>query len=541
MLTAEQVRLTLATFGTSPRANTFKNIALLYFAITTASRLGRILLLRGPTGILQEISEKTKRSIFRLFRMIPSVQNKIQTEVNKTLKDMEHSVISNDPEQKKYLTLPEMGLDEQALRSELQRYRDMGTIDWTAGQISGTIYHAEEKINELSSEAYAIFSQSNPLHADIFPGVRQMEAEVISMVLNMYNAPSDAGGAMTSGGTESILMACRAYREMGRELKGITEPEMIVPVTGHAAFDKAADYFGIRLVHVPVDKKTWKVDIKAVKRAINWNTVMIVGSAIGFPHGIIDDVPELAKIAVKYNIPLHVDCCLGGFLLPFMEKAGFTIPPFDFRVPGVTSISCDTHKYGFAPKGSSVIMYASKKTRQFQYFVAQSWTGGIYASPTIPGSRPGALVAGCWTAMTKMGLSGYVDSTQRIVQAAQEIKRGVLAMEDLFVFGDPLVSVVAFGSHNLNIYAINDAMSSRGWSLNALQNPPAMHIACTLATVPTVDQFLKDLADSVAQVKNNPSQDAGSTAAMYGSAATIPDKSILDDVVKGYLDCLYKA
>ncbi|ORX93942.1 PLP-dependent transferase [Basidiobolus meristosporus CBS 931.73] len=473
--------------------------------------------------------------------MLPSVQKRIQSEVNKTLKDMEKKIVSDDPGQKKYLTLPEFGLDEEALRSELHRYKKMGTVDWTAGQISGTIYHSEEKINQLSSEAATMFSQSNPLHADIFPGVRQMEAEIISMVLDMYNAPSDAAGAMTSGGTESILMACRAYREMGRELKGITEPEMIVPVTGHAAFDKAADYFGIRLVHIPVDKSTWRADLKAVKRAINWNTIMIVGSAIGFPHGIIDDVPGLAKIAARHNIPLHVDCCLGGFLLPFMEKAGFEIPRFDFRVDGVTSISCDTHKYGFAPKGSSVIMYSSKKIRQFQYFVAQSWTGGIYASPTIPGSRPGSLVAGCWAAMTKMGLSGYVDSTKRIVQAARKIKNGILGMEELFVYGDPLVSVVAFGSHSLNVYTINDAMSTRGWSLNALQNPPAVHIACTLSTVPTAEQFLKDLADSVAEAKLSPSQDLGRSAALYGSAATIPDKSILDDVVKGYLDCLYKA
>ncbi|KAJ3101100.1 hypothetical protein HDU96_010129, partial [Phlyctochytrium bullatum] len=354
-----------------------------------------------------------------------------------------------------------------------------------------------------------------------------MEAEVVSMCLNMFNAPEGACGTVTSGGTESLLMAIKTYRDMARRLRNVTEPEMVVPVTIHAAFDKGADYFGVKIIHIPVDSATGMVDVEKVRRAINGNTIMLAGSAPNFPHGIIDNIPALAALAKQHGIGMHVDCCLGGFIVPFMEKAGFPLPyAVDFRVDGVTSISCDTHKYGFAPKGSSVIMYRSKEIRNYQYFVATEWPGGVYASPSVAGSRPGALIAGCWTAMVHMGENGYVESTRKIVAASRKLTEGIKAIPGLRVIGDPLLSVVAFDAESpLNVYAVGDLLSRKGWHLNMLQYPPAVHIACTLLTVPVVDNLLRDLQEAIDVLRRDPSAGQGDLAAIYGTVASIPDRS----------------
>ncbi|KAJ1969498.1 Dihydrosphingosine phosphate lyase, partial [Dimargaris verticillata] len=270
----------------------------------------------------------------------------------------------------------------------------------------------------------------------------------------------------------------------------------------------------------------------------------IVGSAPNFPNGVIDDIEGLSDLAVKYRVGLHVDCCLGGFLLPFMAQAGYGdhLPVFDFRHPGVTAISCDTHKYGFAPKGSSVILYRSKALRHCQYFVTTDWAGGIYASPTIAGSRPGALIAGCWAAMVRMGEQGYVDATRQIIEAARQAKQGIQdTLPELYLVGDPWVSVVAFSAHEpLSIYGINDVMNTKGWGLSVLQFPACVHFAFTLPSASMAEQFLIDLRDAVAQVKANPTHFGEGSAAIYGLATTVPDRSIVGDIARGFVDSLYK-
>ncbi|CAG8442483.1 13679_t:CDS:2 [Ambispora gerdemannii] len=526
----------------SPRLNLIKNIIfvlVIYRVFTSKINTLRV------HGIRRTAIEAYKFVFAAALRVTlagaPGVKAKMRAEVDKAIKEIEEKVAPKNPGDARYLELPEEGLDEARLKEELSRYRSMGDIKWEDGRVSGTIYHGGQDLSRILSETYAMFSTSNPLHPNIFPGVRKMDAEIVAMVLNMYNAPEGACGTTTSGGTESILMACKAYRDLAKDVKKITKPEIIVPETVHAAFDKAASYFNIKIVHIPMDPITGKVDVKAVARAVNYNTTMIVGSAPNFPHGIIDDIPALAKIAKKHNIGLHVDCCLGSFMVPFLEKAGFPTEPFDFRIDGVTSISCDTHKYGFAPKGSSVIMYQSKNYRKYQYFFAPDWTGGIYASPSIAGSRPGALLAACWAALMCTGKSGYIDATKKIVGCAKKIEAGIREIDDLFVYGKPLVSVVAFGSKTLNIYNLADKMTQKKWDLNSLQNPPAIHIACTMLTVPNVDQFLRDLSDAVRELKEQPFQKSSSTAALYGMAATIPDKAIVNEVAAGYLDALYSA
>ncbi|CAO3611851.1 unnamed protein product [Cunninghamella blakesleeana] len=392
----------------------------------------------GPVRAFNDFKAYIKKFIFRQLRRLPSVKAKIDKELNKTLTEMETSMFKKENGIMQQKELPKHGLSKQEVLDYMLKLQGIESADWQGGKVSGTIYHGGEELTDLLAQAYKMFAVANPLHPDVFPGIRRMEAESVSMVLNMYNAPSTGCGTMTSGGTESILMACKTYRDMYKDLKGIQYPEMVVPVTIHAAFMKAAGYFNIKLITIPVDPVTYKVDVKKMARAITSNTVMIAGSAVNFPHGIDDDIVALGQLAKKHNIGLHVDCCLGSFIMPFLEKAGLPTTKFDFRVEGVTSISCDTHKYGFAAKGSSIIMYRNPTIRKYQYFLCAEWTGGIYASPSVAGSRPGALIAGCWSALMNIGQDGYLQSCKDIIATRQKIQDSIVSIPELQVLGDPV-------------------------------------------------------------------------------------------------------
>lgn len=300
----------------------------------------------------------------------------------------------------------------------------------------------------------------------------------------------------------------------------------------------------------------FQVNISHVSRLINGNTVLLVGSAPNFPHGIIDDISALSKLAVKRKIPLHVDCCLGSFLVPFLEKAGFETELFDFRLKGVTSISCDTHKYGFAPKGNSTVLYRTAALRTYQYFISPDWAGGVYASPSIAGSRPGALIAGCWASLMRVGEAGYISSCHEIVGATKKIIEAIKTnpglSNDLTVIGNPLVSVVAFNAKNLDVYDIADAMSAKGWHLNSLQSPPAIHVAVTLPVAKVWEKLIGDLEAvvegekekervRVVEGKGAKGKSVGDSAALYGVAGSLPNKSVVVDLAAGFLDTLYKA
>jgi glutamate/tyrosine decarboxylase-like PLP-dependent enzyme len=362
------------------------------------------------------------------------------------------------------------------------------------------------------------------------------------MTANMLGAErgeADIVGTVTSGGTESILLAMKTYRDWAREEKGITEPEMVAPVTAHAAFDKAAEYFNLKMVRIPLDAG-YRADVDAAREAITPNTVVLVGSAPTFPHGVIDPIKDLSEIAREHGIGFHTDACLGGFLLPWVERLGYPVPPFDFRLPGVTSMSADTHKYGYAAKGSSVVLYRGPDLRRYQYYTATEWPGGLYYSPTFAGSRPGALSAVCWAAILSIGEGGYLRSTEKILDTASRIREGIETIPELDVLGDPLW-VIAFASEELDIYKIMAQMTKRGWSLNGLHKPPCVHICVTLRhTHPGVaERFIQDLGDSVAYVKENPDVEEG-MAPVYGMAATVPMRDLVSDFLVQYLDHLYQ-
>lgn len=489
----------------------------------------------------ESLVSRIKKKLFRVIRKLPIIGALIQKHVNKARSDVAAN-LTFLKEAKNYVkTLPTKGLNQTDVMKKIKEYSTLGGVRWEDGKISGAVYSGEEELTKLLVKAYGEFAWTNPLHPDIFPGLRKMEAEVVRMCCALFHGGPNSCGTMTSGGTESILMACKAYREMAYD-KGIKYPEILVPESAHAAFDKAANYFGLKIVHIPLNKDM-QVDVKAMKRAISKNTAMLVCSAPQFPHGSIDPIEEVAELALKYKIPFHVDACLGGFLIVFMEKAGFPLSTrFDFRVNGVTSISADTHKYGYAPKGSSVILYSEEKYRQYQFFVAPDWQGGIYASPTISGSRPGGIIAACWATMMHKGEDGYVDATRRIISTTRFIVSELQKIEGIVIIGKPEVSVIALGSNVFDIYQLSNMLAAREWNLTILQYPSSIHICITLLHTNrgVAELFVKTVQECVTEIMKNPKAKTTGLGAIYGMAQMIPDRNLISEISHVYLDCLYK-
>jgi sphinganine-1-phosphate aldolase len=484
----------------------------------------------------------------RYLRKLPFVQAEIEREYEDILGSLETTLKPFKNQYPTYKQLPTTPLEREEVLAVIRSINSAEESRWKQGFVSGAVYHGDDEHIAFLNQVYSLNSQSNPLHADIWPGTAKYEAEIVSMTANMLganNSPREeypenqVCGTVTSGGTESILLAMKAYRDWARQVKGIRKPEMVVPVTAHAAFEKAARYFNIKMVTIPVDVN-FKADLDAARRAITRRTIVLVGSAPAFPHGTIDPIQELSEIALKNKVGFHTDACLGGFVLPWAEKLGYKVPSFDFRLPGVTSISVDTHKYGYAAKGTSVILYRRSELRQHQYFTAVDWPGGLYFSPTFAGSRPGGLSAACWAAMLSMGEEGYLNATRKILETGRSIRQGIESIPELKVLGDPLW-VIAFTSPEFDIYRILDYMTSRKWSLNGLHKPPALHICVTLRhTIPGVaEKFIQDLHSAVNFVQENPQEETG-LAPVYGMAATMPFRGIVSDMLKRYIDILYK-
>lgn len=502
---------------------------------------------------------------YKLFLQAPGVKSQVDRQVAKSIGDIEERFTPSGPGVTRFLTLPKEPWTSERLREELDRLGEMKHTRWEDGRVSGAVYHGENELLELQAETMKMFGVANPIHPDVFPATRKMEAEVVAMVLAMFNAPPSGAGSTTSGGTESIAVAVLAARNKAYAERNVTEPEMIIPSTAHAAFVKAAAYFKIKCHLVPCAVPHYRVSIPRVRRLINPNTILLVGSAPNYPHGLVDEIPALSRLATSRSIPLHVDCCLGSFIIPYLSQAGFPSPwseegGFDFRLPGVTSISVDTHKYGFAPKGNSVILYRGKSLRRYQYFIYPEWSGGVYGSPTMAGSRPGALIAACWASMMYMGESGYIDSCHKIVGTAKTIENALREHPSLSsalqVIGEPQVSVVAFESKDpaIDVYDVADGMSAKGWHLNALQDPPGIHVAVTTPMVKAVEDLISDLVAVVDAEKEKALQKAregklkgreerkrGNAAALYGVAGKLPDKSVVGRLAEGFLDTLYKA
>jgi len=498
--------------------------------------------------LLNHVPPRLLSAAERYLKAVPRVRDLLSKETDSLLSELEGDLKPYRGKMVAYDHLPLTGRSREEVLKELQALQAQEEARWREGKVSGAVYNGDEGHIDFLNRVYSLHSQSNPLHADLWPSATKFEAEVIAMTASMLGAEAaNAGrpaanhicGSMSSGGTESIMLAIKTYRDWAREKKGITKPEMVAPSSAHPAFDKAAHYFGVKLVRVPVGPD-YRADVAATKKAVNRNTIVIIGSAPGFPHGVIDPIAELSELARRKRIGFHTDACLGGFVLPFARKLGFEVPPFDFRLPGVTSISVDTHKFGYAAKGSSVVLYRGTELRSHQYFTATDWPGGIYFSPTFSGSRPGALIATAWASLVSMGEQGYLEATRRILETAAAIKQGIRAIPELHVLGDPLF-VIAFASEAVDVFKVMERMSERGWSLNGLHKPAAVHLCVTLrhAQPGVADRFLEDLRAAVEQVKANPGE-KGTMAPVYGMAASVPFRGLVSDLLKKYMDLLYK-
>lgn len=471
-------------------------------------------------------------------RLIPGVRGYIEREKGKVVDKLQSSIKSGREHWQ--TELPRVGLGVGVIeRLKFEKSKD---VQWQ-GRCSGTVYiggSESEGHFSLINEAYSMFAHTNPLHLSIFPSLARFEGEVVAMTASMFGSREKASGGqvcgnMSSGGTESIVLAVKSSRDYMKVKKGIMKPEMIIPESGHSAYDKAAQYLKIKLWRVPVNED-FQADVKAIQRYVNKNTIMIVGSAPGFPHGIIDPIEELADLALRWGICFHVDLCLGGFVLPFARKLGYPIPPFDFTVQGVTSISVDIHKYGLGPKGTSVVLYRNHEIRKQQFVAVTEWSGGLYISPTVAGSRPGGLIAGAWAAMMTIGEEGYLEAVRKVMEVSKVIQQGIKQIPELFIVGRPDMTVIAFGSDKLDIFKVNDVLSTQGWHLNALQRPNSIHICLTLQHTLIAEDFLKDLKEAVTTVQENPSAFEDGMAPIYGAAGKMPDRGMVRELLIEYMD-----
>ena len=387
---------------------------------------------------------------------------------------------------------------EQVLAA--MREKKAADADWRGGRTFSLVYPAGDDVDALLREAQLLYLYENALNPFRFPSLRSMEVDVVGIAASLLHGGEDADGAMTSGGTESILLAAKTALFRARAERGVKDPQMLVPFSAHPAFAKACELLGIERVVVPLQDDL-RADPKAAAELVNERTVMMLGSAPCYPFGVIDPIEELAGIAARRNIHFHTDACLGGFVLPFFEKLGRKVAPFDFRVEGVSTISTDVHKYGYSTKGASVIAHRSRSTLlEHQLFKFRDWPGGGYASFAMAGARPAAPIAAAWAVLHYLGEEGYLRLARRLAETMDRLQSGVAAIAGLAVVGEPEMTLFAFTAaegSDLDIFAVGDAMDERGWCLDRQNSPDALHLMISPEHDRIVDDFLADLGEAV--------------------------------------------
>lgn len=391
---------------------------------------------------------------------------------------------------------------------------------WQDGRCSGTIYCGDREHYAFLNEIFGLFAHQNALQRDMCPSATRFEGEIIAMALDLFNAEAAGAtpaGMVTTGGTGSILHAVLTYREQGHKL-GIERPNIVKPETAHPAFDKACHLFGVELRRAAVDPASTVVRSETVADLIDGDTVAIVGSACNYGYGTVDPIEQLGGLALDRGVGLHVDACLGGFILPFGIELGYEVPRFDFSLPGVTTISADTHKYGYAFKGTSTLLFRDRALRNLSYFYLPDWTGGKYFSPGIEGSRSVGLLASTWASMVSLGREGYRRYAAEIFETAKRLQDAVRSHASLRLMGAPTFAF-AFTSDEYDVYHVNDFMKRRGWRFNGLQYPNALHMAVTRPQVQpgVVETFSSDLDEAVSYAKQH-ADDPAESAAIYGGA-----------------------
>ena len=412
--------------------------------------------------------------------------------------------------------LPEQGRDWDSIRAQMVDF-GQDDADWRNARTAVYVFHPGDDVLEVAKQAYALYQSENALGPAAFPSLRRMESEVISMGLGLLHGPEGACGNMTSGGTESILMAVKTCRDQARARGMDTRgAEILCPRSTHLAFDKAAQYFDLETVRIPVASDL-RADVAAMADAVNERTIMLVGSAPCFPFGLIDPIEALSELALERQLWLHVDACVGGYFAPFARMNGLPVPAFDFELEGVSSISADLHKYGYAAKGASTIFHRSEAQREFQLFQCDDWMAGGMTTPTAAGTRPGGAVAGAWAVMNYLGEAGYREKARIVTDTRQHLMDAIDAMAGLRTFGEPLLGLFTYGAENpdeLPIFQVWGELKSRGWFTGLITEPRGIHLMLSPSHAEVADQYLADLEEAVKKVRDGGGE-AGPTKATY--------------------------
>ena len=438
-------------------------------------------------------------------------------------------------------SIPATGHEPEAILETMRALRHHDA-DWRAGKTWSLVYSAGDEHSAFLKKAHNEFFSENGLNPMAFKSLKRFETDTVTAMGRLLNGSADTVGTLNSGGTESILLAVYTYRQrMRRKKPWVKKPELLIATTAHPAFEKAAHYFGLRLRRAPIDAD-YRVQVAAIRRMMNRRTAAVVVSAPHYCQGVIDPVEEVAALTRAAGVPLHVDACVGGLMLPWVEKLGRPVPRWDFRVDGVTSISADLHKYGYAAKGASVVLYRSMDYLKDQFFVATDWPGGIYASANVPGTRPGGPIAAAWATLQVLGEEGYLDLTRRALEVRDTLVAGVEATPGIEVFGDPVGTLVSFGSTDekaLPIFAVADVLAAKGWHFDRHQNPNCIHATCGASNVQSVEDFVRDLGAAVEAVRADPSLAGQGDAAMYGMMAKVPARGLVKVAVKRVMEARY--
>jgi len=439
------------------------------------------------------------------------------------------------------ISIPQDGENPENILAQIDRMKEED-IAWKEGRVWSLVYYIDEAHDQLLKDAGSKLFSANYLNPFAFKSLHKMEQEVVHMTANMLHGDTKQVGVMTSGGSESILLALFCYRERAKKLKPkITKPEVVVPATVHPAFDKAAAYFGLLIRKAPVDENHC-ASPAAMEKLINENTILIVCSAPGYPNGVLDPVGAVAALVARYQLPFHVDACVGGFMLPWVEKLGYPIPQWDFRVAGVTSISADVHKFGYGAKGASVLVYKSMEYLRHQFLVTTDFPGGIYISPTLLGTRSGGPIAAAWAGMKHLGENGYLSIAKKLMDGTNDLIKGLEAIPGIKVIGKPCMNLVSFTTkgNKADIFVIADLLEDKGWMAERQQFPDSIHLTVLPTNLPVIDEFLADLKEASIYAAAHPEATAKGNAAIYGMMARIPFRGMVEKSVRKIMEDMYE-
>lgn len=439
--------------------------------------------------------------------------------------------------------LPKSGLNFDQI-TQLVEERRKEDHQWREGKLWSLIYQVSPEHEKIIKHAHNTMFFESTLNPMIFKSIKQMESETVQMIANYFKGSVESvTGLLTTGGTESIVMAVLTYRELFKERFPKKIPNIVVSQTVHPAFDKACHLLGLEIRKAKL-KSNLELDLNHFEKLINSHTCLIVGSAPNYPFGMIDPLDEMNQIAKKYNLPMHIDACLGGFMLPWLKKLGHALPTVSFDLESVGSISLDNHKFGFSSKGVSTLLYRNVELLAKQFFISTDWCGGVYFSASFTGTKGGGPIASAWASLLALGEDGFLNLAKQAMESTVKIKEAIMKSGFLEVLGNPSMNVIAFKSSKkaqFSIFALADQLVAKGWHIDRQHRPEAIHMIVTPLQQSQINQFCHDLEKAIDDIHNRPLKENDSTVAMYGMIAKFPIRSVVKDQVMQMVKKMYAA